>query len=119
MVGIISYHTVLQCSAFEHTHAATAVTIDDMTTSYKTYTLANEDRYVVPEITISQDTIIQFLQGPLGVPPEIELELPSGESSATFRLPDTLLVPGTNQLLAKIAAAGTNSLVITYREGTF
>lgn len=100
-------------------NAATAVTIDDMTTSYKTYTLANEDRYVVPEITISQDTIIQFLQGPLGVPPEIELELPSGESSATFRLPDTLLVPGTNQLLAKIAAAGTNSLVITYREGTF
>ena len=100
-------------------NAATSVTIDDMTTSYKTYTLANEDRYVVPEITIAQDTTIQFLQGPLGVPPEIALELPSGESSATFRLPDTLLVPGTNQLQAKIAAAGTNSLVITYREGTF
>ncbi len=97
----------------------TSVTITDMTTSYKTYTLANEDRYVVPEITIAQDTTIQFLQGPLGVPPEIALELPSGETSATFKLPYTLLVEGTNQFQAKIAAAGTNSLVIAYREGTF
>lgn len=100
-------------------HEATEVTITDLTTSWKTYTLRNERRYVVPEITIAQDTTLQFLQGPLGVPPEISLELPAGETSATFRLPDALLVEGENQMKAKVASSGTNSLVITYREGTF
>lgn len=97
----------------------TVVTIDDLTTSWQTYTLDNARRYVVPVITIGQDTDIQLLQGPLGVPPVLELELPSGETSASFRLPDALLVPGENLLRAKIGAAGTNSLTITYREGIF
>lgn len=97
----------------------TSVTIDDLTTSWQTYTLSNSRRYVVPTITVAQATDIQMLQGPLGVPPEISLELPAGETSATFQLPDTLLVPGSNQIRAKLPASGTSSLVITYREGTF
>ncbi len=98
---------------------STAVEITDLTTDWQTYTLTNERRFVVPEITIEQNTDIQMLQGALSVPPEVNLELPSGETSATFRLPDTLLIEGTNQFRAKVATAGTNSLTITYREGTF
>lgn len=113
----------LDCEAvvypYKLKNEATTVIITDLTTSWKTYTLINSRRYVVPEITIDQNTDIQFLQGPLGVPPEISLELPAGETSASFRLPDTLLIPGENQIRAKLPASGTSSLVITYREGTF
>lgn len=100
-------------------NVVTEITINDLTTLWKTYSLTNERRFVVPEITVAQNTTIQFLQGAPSVPPEISLTLPSGESSATFRLPDTLLIEGTNQFKAKIETAGTNSLVIAYREGTF
>lgn len=113
----------LDCEAvvypYKLKHETTTVTITDLTTEWQTYTLTNERRYVVPTITIEQDTDIQMLQGVLSVPPEVNLALPSGETSTTFRLPDTLLVEGVNTFQAKVAAAGTNSLTITYREGTF
>lgn len=113
----------LDCEAvvypYKLKHETTTVTITDLTTEWQTYTLANEDRYVVPTITVEQDTTIQLLQGPLGVPPEISLVLPAGETSASFQLPDALLIPGSNQFKAKLPASGTNSLTITYREGTF
>lgn len=114
---------LLECEAvvypYKLKNAETTVTITDLTTSYKTYTLQNERRFVVPTITVAQHTYIQFLQGPLGVPPVVGLSVPDGQTSASFRLPDTLLVDGTNQFQAKLAASGTNSLIITYREGTF
>lgn len=100
-------------------HVTTAVTITDLTTEWQTYTLANEGRPVVPTITVEQDTDLQLLQGPIGIPPAVALALPAGETAASFRLPDTLLIPGANLLQAKLTTAGTNILTITYREGTF
>lgn len=114
---------LIECEAvvypYKLKHEQTSLTVTDLTTSWKTYTLTNERRYVVPTITIEQDTDIQFLQGAVTVPPEINLELPTGETSASFQLPDALLIPGSNQFKAKLPASGTNSLTITYREGTF
>ena len=111
----------IECTVYPYKlkNSQTTITITDLTTSFKTYSLSNERRFVVPEITIAQNTTIQILQGPLGTPPEVYLALPSGQSSATFRLPDTLLMDGTVQMKAKLSASGTNSLIIKYREGTF
>lgn len=101
-------------------HELTAKEITDLTTSFKTYSLSNERRFVVPTITVAQDTIVQMLQGPLSVPPAVTLTLPSGDTSADYKLPDTLLIAGSLQMQAKLSASVVSPyLLITYREGTF
>lgn len=98
----------------------TLVEIDDLTTEWKTYTLTNERRYVVPTITVVQDTDIQMLSGALAVPPVVHLTLPTGSFTATFKNPDTLILGGTVQFRAKLASvAEYQSTSILYREGTF
>lgn len=99
---------------------ATYIEITNLTTSWKTYTLTNERRFVIPTITVMQATQVQMLQGPLAVPPAVTLTVPSGEFSGIYKLPDTLLVDGTLQMQARLlGTASSPAMTIEYREGTF
>lgn len=98
----------------------TEVTLADLSTAYKTYTLTNERRFVVPEITYTQEMYLQVLSGPVTVPPEVHLTLASGQLSNTVKLPDTLLMNGSISVKAKLAASAQDPYcLISYREGTF
>lgn len=97
----------------------TTVEITDLTTSWKQYTLTNERRFVVPTITVTQDTEIQILAGVGAIPPAVSLALPSGEISASYKKPDTMLVSGTVPFQARMTSfADSPYLAISYREGT-
>lgn len=99
--------------------ATTEVEITDLTTSWKQYELTNERRFVVPTITVLQATDIQILAGVAAIPPVVSLTVPSGEISASYKKPDTLLVSGTVPFRARLTSATASpSLVIDYREGT-
>lgn len=111
------------CSAIVYPYklknAETTIEITNLTTSWKTYNLTNERRYVIPTITAGQATDVQMLQGISTVPPVVKLTLPDGETSAEFRDPDTLLIDGALQVRAKLASASASPyLAISYREGT-
>jgi len=97
----------------------TTVEITDLTTSWKQYTLTNERRFVVPTITVMQDTEIQILAGVAAIPPVVSLTVPSGEISASYKKPDTLLVSGSVPFQARLtSAAASPYMEIAYREGT-
>lgn len=97
----------------------TVVEITDLTTSWQQYELTNERRFVVPTITVTQDTELQILAGVTAIPPAVSLALPSGEISASYKKPDTLLVSGTVPFQARMTSfADSPYLAISYREGT-
>lgn len=97
----------------------TSVEITDLTTSWKQYELTNERRFVVPTITVTQNTEIQILAGVSAIPPVVSLALPSGDVSASYKNPDTLLISGNVPFQARLTAASASPYMeISYREGT-
>jgi len=122
--GLIAGEGIIECQAtvypYKLKNTVTEVELDGLTTSWKTFHLQNERRYVVPEITFSQNSSIQIMSGPLAVPPVVELTVPEGELSGQVKTPDFLLMDGSNEIRAKLAAATSSPyLAIVYREGTF
>lgn len=114
----------VKCTAvvypFKLKNELSGLEITTLTTSWQTFTLTNERRFVIPSIIIGQDTDIQMLQSITAVPPVVNLILPSGEITHEYKHPDTLLLSGTVAFQAKLVSATASPyLSITYREGTF
>lgn len=93
-------------------NAWTTFSSDALTTSWKTFTLINEQRYVIPEIIVYQSTELQVLAGVRGIPPIVTLT-----SGTTWKLPDTLLVAGAIPVQMRVTSGSSGSIDITYREG--
>lgn len=104
---------------FKLQKVVTTVEITDLTTSWKTYNLANERRFCLPEFTLGQTTQIQMLSGITGIPPIVTLTVASGIK--TFTHPDLMLTNGTSlPMQARLTAANSDPyMVIAYRQGSF
>ena len=90
----------------------TSFSTDALTTSWQTFYLTNEQRYVIPEIRVFQTTELQVLAGVRSIPPAVILT-----SGTVWKLPDTLLVAGAIPVQMRIASGSGGEIDITYREG--
>ena len=91
---------------------------DTLTTSDQYFTMTNERKYVIPEITVFQDTVIQMMQGVTSIPDAVTLTVEDGESSATYQLPELMLIDGTNRMMARCVSESSGEILVYYREGT-
>lgn len=91
------------CRPFKYKQDETEVRAS-LTTSYQTVNLRNDRKPVVPTITVSAETTIEWDGGAFTL------------SAGTHRLLNIELLEGDNQLRAKVAS-GTGSIVVTYQEG--
>lgn len=92
------------CYPFKLKAAETQVT-SSIDTSYKTLTLSNARRPVVPTITLTTAASVQFSGSTYSL------------SAGIHRLLDIKLSPGNNTLKVK-TSSGSGSVTITYREGS-
>ena len=86
--------------------SVTTVTRTDLTTAYKTLTLANERKPVVPSITVTAETTVKWGEATWTL------------SLGTHLVPEITLAEGENTLKAKLTADGTGSITVTYQEGS-
>ena len=91
---------------WRYKNAVTTVTRDDLTANYKTLTLTNERRSVVPSITVTEETTLLWGTATYTI------------SAGTYKLPDIVLVQGSNTLKAKLTTASTGSITIEYQEAS-
>lgn len=91
------------CRPYKLKQQETTVT-QGLTTSEKTITLTNDRKPVVPEITVTAETVIQWNGNSYTL------------SAGTHELLDIVLQEGSNTLKAKVSS-GTGSITITYQEG--
>lgn len=86
--------------------SVTTVTRDDLTANYKTLTLTNERRSVVPSITVTEETTLLWGTATYTI------------AAGTYKLPDIVLTQGSNTLKAKLTTAASGSITIEYQEAS-
>ena len=91
---------------WRYKNAPTTVTRDDLTANYKTLTLTNERRSVVPSITVTKETTLLWGAATYTI------------AAGTYKLPDIVLVQGSNTLKAKLTAAASGSITVEYQEAS-
>ena len=94
------------CEPYKYKNAVTTVTRDDLTANYKTLTLTNERRSVVPTITVTEETTLLWGTATYTI------------SAGTYKLPDIVLVQGSNTLKAKLTTEASGSITIEYQEAS-
>lgn len=91
------------CRPFKLKQAVTEVTVA-LTTTAKTIDLSNDRKPVVPTITVTAETTLEWDGGTFTI------------SAGTHKILDIQLHEGDNQLRAK-TTSGTGSITLTYQEG--
>lgn len=94
------------CDPWRYLDAPTTVTRDDLTPNYRTLTLPNERRRVVPTITVTEDTTLLWQGSTYTL------------SAGTHRILDIRLEPGDNVVKAKVSNSDTGSITVTYQEAS-
>lgn len=94
------------CDPWRCKNAVTTVTRDDLTANYKTLTLTNERRSVVPSITVTEETTLLWGTATYTI------------AAGTYKLPDIVLTQGSNTLKAKLTTAASGSITIEYQEAS-
>ena len=86
--------------------SVTAISRNDLTANYKTMTLTNERRPVVPTITVTEETTLLWGTATYTI------------AAGTYKLPDIVLVQGSNTLKAKLTTAASGSITVEYQEAS-
>lgn len=94
------------CDPWRYKNEVTTVTRDDLTANYKTLSLNNERKSVVPEITVTSETTLLWGTDTYTI------------SAGTHLLPDICLKQGANTLKAKLTTATSGSITVTYQEAS-
>ena len=92
------------CRPFKYKQDETEVSASALTTSYQTLVLMNDRKPVVPTITVSAETTIEWDGDSFTL------------SAGTHKILNIELQEGENLLRAK-TVSGTGSIVVTYQEG--
>lgn len=93
------------CKPFRYKATETEVSRSDLSTSLKTLNLTNGGLPIVPEITVGQQTTVQWNSTNYTL------------NAGTHVLPDVIIPSGSSQLKAKVAS-GSGSISVKFREVT-
>lgn len=104
--GIGRIAVVCDCEPWRYKTDETTVTQASLTTSYKTLTLANEQRQIVPSITVTAETTLKWGDDTYTI------------AAGTHLVPQIVLQAGSNTLKAKLTTSGTGSITVTYQEAS-